>query len=117
MTQELLFDLLVFLAAGLTQTSLLLGIGVDPLPTLALGAALIITGVLTVVPRNARVPAAVTGILGLVVAGWVVPSYAARAVQPEATLRLSLLLAGVILLVTVALLRVTTFRPQTGQSA
>lgn len=115
--RELLFDMLVLLATGLAHTAYMLGIGVDPLPTLMIGVSLIGIGVVTVVPRGSRVPAAITGGLGMLLAGAVVPRYAARAVRPGETLWLSLLLAGVVLLLTFALLRLTTFRPQVTQTA
>lgn len=107
--RELVFDLLVLFAAAIAHTSIMLGIGVDLLPTLAIGAVLIAVGVVWVVPAESRVPAAVTGLLGMVVAGAVVPIYAARAVRPGSTLPLSLLLAGLVLMVTFGLLRVTAF--------
>lgn len=115
--QELLYDTLILLAAGLAHTSYMLGIGVDPLPTLIIGTGLIGIGVVTVVPRSSRVPAAVTGGLGMILAGAVVPRYAARAARPGETLWLSLLLAGMILLLTFTALRLTTFRAQATQTA
>lgn len=115
-TQELLFDILILLAVGLAQASYVLGIGVDPFPTLVIGVALVSVGVATVVPRHARVPAAATGLLGMLLAGAVVPRYAARAVRPGETLWLSLLLAGIVLLVAFAILRITTFGPRTPRA-
>lgn len=108
--REVLFDALILLVVGLAQTTYMLGIGVGPVPTLIIGIALISIGVVTIVPSNARSSAAATGILGVVLAGAVVPRYAARAVRAGETLWLSLLLAGLVLLVTFAVLRITTFR-------
>lgn len=115
--RELLFDLLILLAVGRAQTSYLLGIGVDPLPTLLLGGGLISLGVLTLVPSRARVPAVIIGLLVVIVAGAIVPRYAARTVRADATLWLSLLLAGIVLLLAFAGLRLTTFRPSAPQLA
>lgn len=110
--RELLFDGLVLLAVGLAQSSFLLGIGVELYPTLVIGAVLVVSGVATVVPQRARVPAAVTGLVGMVLAGAVVPIFAARAVRPGTTLWASLTLAGVVLLLTFAVLRITAFDPR-----
>lgn len=110
--RELLFDGLVLLAVGLAQSSVLLGIGVDPYPTLVVGTVLVVSGVATIVPPRTRVPAAVTGLVGMVLAGAVVPIFAARAVRPGTTIPASLLLAGIVLLVTFAILHVTAFRPR-----
>jgi uncharacterized membrane protein HdeD (DUF308 family) len=114
-THELLFDGLVLLAVGLAQASFLLGIGVEPYPTLVIGTVLVVSGVVTIVPPRTRVPAAITGLTGMVLAGAVVPIFAARAVRPGTTLWAALLLAGVVLLLTVAILRVTTFTPRATQ--
>lgn len=111
-SQEVVFDVFILLAVGLAQTSYMLGIGINPLPTLLIGVGLIAIGVVLVVPASARVPAAITGLLGMLLAGTVVPRYAARAVSGGETLWFSLLLAGVVLLATFAILRVTTFSPQ-----
>lgn len=113
--RELLFGVLIAIAAGLAQASYLLGFGVGPVPTLVIGVTLVGVGVATVVPRRTRVPAAATGLLGILLAGAVVPRYAARAVRAGETLWLSLLLAGIVLLVTFAVLRITTFGPRTPQ--
>lgn len=113
--QELLFNLFILLATGAAQTSYMLGIGIEPLPTLGIGTVLIGIGVATSVPSRTRVPAAVTGLSGMVLAGGVVPRYAARAVRPADTLWVSLLLAGVILLLTFAILHLTAFGPRAGQ--
>ena len=115
-TCELLFDGLLLLVVGLAQASFLLGIGVDPYPTLVIAAAIVVSGVVAIVPPRTRVPAAITGLVGVVLAGAVVPVFAARAVRPGTTLWASLLLAGVVLLLTFTVLRVTTFSPGTTQS-
>ena len=114
-TRELLFDGLVLLAVGLAQAAFLLGIGVEPYPTLLIGTVLVVSGVATVVPPRTRVPAAVTGLAGMVLAGAVVPIFAARAVRPGMTLWASLMLAVVVLLLTFAVLRVTSFSPRATQ--
>jgi len=113
--QEAVFDLVVVLAAGIAHTSIMLGIGVELIPTLLIGIGLIGVGVIMTVPRNARLPAIVTGVLGMVLAGAVVPIYAARAVRSGASLWASLLLAGIVLLATFTLFRVTVFDPQKKQ--
>ena len=106
-TRELLFDGLVLLAVGLAQSSFLLGIGVEPYLTLVIGSVLVVSGVVTIVPPRTRVPAAITGLTGMVLAGAVVPIFAVRAVRPGTTLWAALLLAGVVLLLTFAVLHVT----------
>ena len=105
--RELLLDGLVLLTVGLAQSSFLLGIGVEPHLTLVVGTVLIVSGVVTLVPPRNRVPAAITGLVGMVLAGAVVPIFAARAVRPGTTLWAALLLAGVVLLLTFAVLHVT----------
>ena len=114
-TRELLFDGLVLLTVGLAQAAFLLGIGVGPYPTLVIGTVLIVSGVVTIVPPRTRVPAAVTGLIGMVLAGAVLPVFAARIVRPGTTLWASLVLAGVVLLLTFAVLRVTTFGSRATQ--
>lgn len=113
--REALFDALVVLAVGLGQTSFLLGVGVAPPAALVVGLVLVGVGTLTLVPERTRVPAAATGFVGVTLAGGVVPVYAARAVSAGETLPVSLLLAGVVLLLTFAVLRVTTFGPRALQ--
>ena len=111
-TRELLFDGLVLLAVGLAQATFLLGIGGGPYPTLVIGIVLILSGVATIVPPRTRVPAAITGLVGMVLAGAVVPVFAARAVRPGTTIWVALLLAGVVLLLTFAVLHITIFGPR-----
>lgn len=114
-TRELLFGGLVLLTVGLAQSSFLLGIGVEPYPTLIIGTVLIVSGVATIVPPRTQVPAAITGLVGMVLAGAVVPIFAARTLRPGMTLWASLMLAGVVLLLTFTVLRITTFSHRATQ--
>lgn len=114
-THKLLFGGLVLLTVGLAQSSFLLGSGVEPYPTLIIGTVLIVSGVATIVPPRIQVPAAITGLIGMVLAGAVVLIFAARAVRPGMTLWASLIFAGVVLLLTFMVLRITTFSPRATQ--
>lgn len=113
----LLLDLLVVVATGIAFTTYMLGVLIDPTVSIVVGLLLVGRGVLAVVPRDKRAVAATSGSLGVVTAVVVAPRFVTRFTGVRDELTLSLLLSGVVRLLTVALVHLTTFRqpaPQTN---
>lgn len=116
-TNELVFDLLLVTATGIAFTTYMLGVLLDPTAGIAVSLVLVSIGVLTVVPREKRAVAATSGLLGVVIAGVVAPRFVTRFTGVPDELTLSLLLSGVVLLLTVGLLHLTTFSRTAPQTA
>lgn len=113
--RELGFDALLVIGSGIALSAYMLGIILDPIPAAAVGIILVVLGVLTLVPPEARVPAALLGLLAVGLAGIVVPRVVETigSVPIANELVVSLLASGLILLLTFALLRLTAFQKQT----
>lgn len=107
--REAIFDGLVIAAAGIAFVTYVLGVFLDPGPAIVVGLALVGLGLATVVPREKLAVTAVSGVLAVLLAGVVVPRFVERFTVVSHQLALSLLLSGVILLLTVAILHMTTF--------
>lgn len=109
--RELGFDMLLALASGIALAAYMLGVLLDPVPAAAVGFILVIAGVMTLVPPEARATAAAIGGIAVGLAGIVVP----RAVDSFLVIPLtnelmaSLIGSGLVLLLTFALLRLTAF--------
>lgn len=106
---EIIFDGLVFAAAGIAFVTYMLGVFIDPGPAILVGLALVGVGLATVVPREKLAVTAASGVLAVLLAGVVVPRFVETFTVVSNQLTLSLILSGVILLVTVAILHMTTF--------
>lgn len=115
--KEVIFDGLVITAAGLAFVTYMLGVFLDPGPAIVVGLALVGIGLATVVPREKLGVTAVSGVLAVLLAGVVVPRAVEAVTVVSGQLTLSLLISGVILLLTVAILHMTTFGRQPGQIA
>lgn len=115
--KELVFDLLLIAATAITFTTYMLGILLDPILGIAVGVILVGVGLLTIVPRERWTIAALSGVFGVLLAGVVVPRFTTQFTEVADELSLSLLLSGIILLLTIALLHITVFRQSIPQSA
>lgn len=109
--RELGFDMLLAAASGIALAAYMLGVLLDPLPAAAVSFVLVIGGVMTLVPPQARATAVAIGCVAVGLAGIVVPravnSFLSFPVTNE--LMVALIGSGLILLLTFALLRLTAF--------
>lgn len=112
---ELVFDLLLVAAAGIAFTTYMLGVLLDPIPGIAAGIVVLSVGLLTVVPRDKLTVAGISGLFALLLAGVVIPRFVSHATTGADELSLSIVLGGVVMLLTVALLHLTTFRRSKDQ--
>ena len=116
MYRELGFDTLLAIASGLALAAYMLGVILDPIPAAVVSFILVVVGVMTLVPRQARATAAALGVVAVGLAGIVIP----RAVTSVITLptrnelTVTLVGSGLVLLFTFALLRLTAFHDQSG---
>lgn len=94
----------------------MLGVLLDPLPAVVAGLILVGVGVMTLVPLQARVPAAAIGFVAVGLAGIVIPRIIDSFIETPATneLMLALIVSGVVLLLSFTLLRLTAFQTQNG---
>lgn len=111
---ELGFDVLIAIAAGIGIVTYMLGILLDPLPALGGSIALVLGGVVTLVPRDERATAGVIGLTAVGLAGIVIPravtSLGDGPVPIGDELSITLAFSGFTLLITYGLLRMTAFR-------
>lgn len=114
---EVIFNGLVIAAAGLAFVTYVLGVFLDPGPAIIAGMALVGVGLATVVPREKLAVTGVSGVLAVLLAGVAVPRAVEAVTVVSGQLTLSLLLSGVILVLTVAILHMTTFGRQPRQIA
>lgn len=114
--RELGFDALLAIISGLVLAAYMLGVLLDPVPAVVAGVILVGVGVLTLVPRQARILAAALGIVAVGLAGIVIPRVIDSFIETPATneLMLALVISGVVLLFTFMLLRLTAFQTQNG---
>ncbi|WP_232700851.1 hypothetical protein [Halobacterium wangiae] len=109
--RELGFDVLLATASGFALTAYMLGVLLDPLPAAAVSFILVIGGVMTLVPPQARATAVAIGCVAVGLAGVVIPrtvnSFLPVPVGNE--LLITLTGSGLVLLLTFALLRLTVF--------
>lgn len=109
--RELGFDILLVAASGIALAAYMLGVLLDPLPAAVIGFILVMGGVMTLVPRQARATATAISCVAVGLAGIVIP----RAVTSFLTfptgneLKVTLFGSGLVLLLTIALLRLTAF--------
>ena len=109
--RELGFDMLLATASGIALAAYMLGVLLDPWPAAAVGFILVMAGVMTLVPPQARATATAIGCVAVGLAGIVMPravdSFLVLPVTNE--LMATLIGSGLILLLTFALLRLTAF--------
>lgn len=114
--RELGFHVLLAAACGIALAAYMLGILLDPWPAAAVGFALVIGGVLTLVPRQVRVTAAAIGCVAVGLAGIVIPRAVGSLLETPVTndLVVTLIGAGLTFLLAFALLRQTVFDDTDG---
>jgi hypothetical protein len=117
--RELGFDTLLAITSGLVLAAYMLGVILNPLPAAAVGFILVVVGVMTLVPRRARATAVVLGSVAVGLSGVVIPRAVTSLIAPPAAneLMITLIGSGLVLLLTFALLRLTAFHPQDGNTA
>lgn len=111
MHRELGFDVLLAIASGMALAAYMFGVILDPIPAAVVSFVLVVVGVMTLVPRQARATAAALGFVAVGLAGIVIPR-AVTSVIPFPTsneLTVTLVGSGLVLLFTFALLRLTAF--------
>lgn len=112
--RELGFDILLALASGIALAAYMLGVLLDPLPAAIVGFFLVMVGVITLVPHQARATAAAIGFVAVGLAGIVIPRAINAFLEFPAANELMVTLIGssLVLLLTFALLRLTAFHNQ-----
>ncbi|WP_276253206.1 hypothetical protein [Halomontanus rarus] len=114
--RELGFDALLAIASGLALAAYMLGVLLDPLPAVVVGFIFVGVGVMTLVPCQARAPAAALGSVAVGLAGIAIPRAVTSFIETPASneLMLALIGGGLVLLLTFTLLRLTAFQTQNG---
>jgi hypothetical protein len=114
--RELGFGTLLAIASGMGLAAYMLGGLLDPIPAAVAGFILVVVGVITLVPRQARATAATLGFVAVGLAGIVIPRAVASNFTPVTSneLTVSLVGSGLVLLLTFTLLRLTAFHDQRG---
>lgn len=115
---ELGFDAVLTVATGIALAAYMLGVVLDPVPASVVGFVLVATGVIALVPREGRAPAAAIGLLSVGIAGIAVPRAITTFVAVPAGSELPTALAGsgLVLLLAFALVRTTAFRNPGGRA-
>lgn len=111
------FDVLIALATAIAFTAYMLGLLLDPTPAVIIGLALVILGATVLIPREGRMMAGIIGLIAVVVGGAVVPRFMVNFTGIADELPLTVAISGLILLLTFATLRITTFSQRTAHSA
>lgn len=114
---EPIFDVLIALATAIAFTAYMLGVFLDPTPAVLIGLVLVILGATVLIPRERRMMAGLIGAIAVVVGGVVVPRLIVNFTGIADELPLTIALSGVVLLLSFATLRVTTFSQRTTQHA
>ena len=114
---ELEFNVIIAVSVGIGLVSHLLALFLRPMLSVAFGVVLIVVGARFVVPRDEQVTASFVGILTFLVAGVAVPRAVVSSTWPLDELAATVALAGVVLLLTFAILRVTAFDRTTPNGA
>ena len=111
------FDVLIVFATAIAFTAYMLGILLDPTPAVIIGLALVVLGATVLIPRERRMMAGLIGGIAVVVGGVAVPRFFVDFTGFANELSLSVALSGLVLLLSFATLRITTFSQRTTQSA
>lgn len=115
--RELSFDAVVTVATGLALAASLLGVLLDPLPAIGVGGLLVVAGAVVLVPREAWIPAALTGLVTVGVAGVLIPRFVVEFTRTTAEMTVTLVLSAVVLLLAFLAVRLTAFRSRQPRPA
>ncbi|QLG48749.1 hypothetical protein [Natrinema halophilum] len=115
---ELGFDTLLALAAGLALVAYMLGIFPGPDYAAAVGLGFVVAGVIIFVPSGARVPAFAIGVVSVGVAGIAFPRAVVAFVDTPARNELPIVLtgSGLVLVLAFGLVRLTAFDTRRRQT-
>ena len=108
--REIGFDIVVAVTSGLAMVVYMLGVLLEPLPTVALGGALVFAGTVTFVPRKAWVSSGILGAGAVIIAGILIPRFVVEFTTIHAEISVIIGLSVVILFGTFVLLHLSTFR-------
>lgn len=121
MYAELGFDALLAIGAGIGIFSYMLGIVLEPALSAGVGFALVLVGVVAFVPRDERATASALGLTAVGLAGIVIPRAVTTIADPVLVigneLVVTLAASGLVLLLSFALVRSTTFRRRPDRTA
>lgn len=110
---ELRFDAVLTVATGFVFTTYTLGVILHPVLALGLGSLLVVAGTIGFVPRDAWVPAALSGLLALVVGGYQMPRFIGELDRIDGEMTVTLVLSALVLLLAFVAVRLTAFgRPR-----
>lgn len=115
--QESIFAAILVVASAVSIVTYMLGVVLDPSLGIVISLVMVGIGVASVVPPEQRPIGAIMGLLAVVLAGVVIPRLIARATSVRDELTATLALSGLVLLLTVALLRLTVFDRAAPQPA
>lgn len=115
--QEPIFVVLLLIASGGALAAYMLGVFLDPGPSIAVSVVLISIGVAFFVPEEERVISAVLGLLAVGIAGVGIPRLVVEFLSVQDEMGVTLALSGIVLLLTIIALRLTVFRPQPVRSS
>lgn len=115
--QESIFAAILVVASAVSLVTYMLGVLLDPSLGIVISLVMVGIGVASVVPPEQRPIGAIMGLLAVVLAGVVIPRLIARATSVRDELTATLALSGLVLLLTVALLRLTVFDRAAPQPA
>lgn len=110
---EPLFAVLLVLAAGLALVTYMLGVLIEPVIAIVLSGVLVVLGATVLIPEDQRMIGAVMGLLAVGLAGVAVPRLVAGVPAIRNEMAVTMALSGLVLLLTIALFRVTVFSRQT----
>lgn len=112
---EPIFAVLLLLASGLALTAHTLGVLLDPTPAIAVSGVLVGLGAAFLVPEGKRAIGAIIGLLSVGLAGVVIPRLIGEFTNIGDEMTVTLLLSGLVLLLTFAVLRLVVFEPRSPQ--
>lgn len=110
--RELSFDALLTVATGFVLATYMLGVLFDPLIALGVGSLLVVVGTVGFVPRDAWIPAALSGLVAIGVGGVLTPRFVGNSTRITAEMEVTLILSAVVLLLAFVAVRLTAFRPR-----
>lgn len=114
---ESVFNMLIALTTAIAGTAYMLGVLFDPTVAVIIGLALIVLGVTVLIPRKRRMIAGLIGGITVIVGGVAVPQLIVNFTGIANELLLTVVLSGLVLLLSFATLRVTIFRRKTTYSS
>ena len=113
--QEPIFAVLLIFASGLALTAYMLGVLLDPVSAVVISIVLVGIGVAFFIPDGEQAMAAIISLLAVSLAGVGIPRLVAEFTTVRDEMGVTLALSGLVLLLTIAFLRLTVFGRRTQQ--